>query len=114
MLNDWLPVLQVRPSTAESYRRNLSLHVLPRIGSLRLQDLHAGHLNRVYAELLADGRLDSKMGGLSARTVRYIHTILRRSLQDAVRWGRILRNPAVAADPPRSRDAAEAAPEMRT
>jgi integrase len=39
--------------------------------------------------------------GLDRRTVNYIHTILHRALKDAVRWGRLPRNPADAADPPR-------------
>ena len=39
--------------------------------------------------------------GLDPRTVSYIHTILHRALKDAVRWGRLARNPADAADPPR-------------
>ena len=41
-------------------------------------------------------------GGLSPRSVRYIHTIVHRAFRDAVRWGRIARNPADAADPPRA------------
>ena len=34
------------------------------------------------------------------RSVRYVHTILRKALQDAVRWSALARNPADAADPP--------------
>ncbi|MBV9060589.1 MAG: hypothetical protein JOZ09_15755 [Pseudonocardiales bacterium] len=32
--------------------------------------------------------------------MRYIHTILHRAFKDAIRWGRLARNPADAADPP--------------
>ena len=38
--------------------------------------------------------------GLSARTVRYIHTILHAALKDALRWNRVVRNVADAATPP--------------
>jgi integrase len=38
---------------------------------------------------------------LDGRTVNYVHTIVHRALKDAVRWGRLARNPADAADPPR-------------
>lgn len=38
---------------------------------------------------------------LDPRTVGYVHTILHRALKDAVRWGRLARNPADAVDPPR-------------
>jgi len=38
--------------------------------------------------------------GLDPRTVSYVHTILHRAFKDAVRWGRLVRNPADAADAP--------------
>lgn len=38
---------------------------------------------------------------LDGRTVNYIHTIVHKALKDAVRWGRLARNAADAADPPR-------------
>jgi integrase len=67
---------------------------------VRLQKLHAVQLNKLYAHLLDEGRMDGE-GGLSARTVRYVHTILRRALKDGVRWGRLEHNPADLADPPK-------------
>jgi len=62
-------------------------------------------LNAMYAALLADGKrttANGGSGGLSPRSVRYIHTIVHRAFRDAVRWARIVRNPADAADPPRA------------
>jgi len=102
-LEEWLDtiVTTVRRNTADSYRRNLENHVIPRIGNVRLHAVDAGTLNRLYADLHRDGRRDGK-GGLSARTVGYIHTMLHRAFKDAVRWGRLARNPADAADPPRA------------
>jgi integrase len=38
---------------------------------------------------------------LAASTVRQVHSILRRALDQAVRWGWIARNPASLASPPR-------------
>jgi integrase len=38
---------------------------------------------------------------LDPRTVNYVHTIVHGAFKDAVRWGRLARNPADAADPPR-------------
>ena len=72
---------------------------------MQLRRVDAGMLNALYAALLADGKLTTANGGnggLSARSVRYIHTIIHRAFRDAVRWGRIPRNPADAADPPRA------------
>ncbi|MDQ6909311.1 MAG: site-specific integrase [Actinomycetota bacterium] len=165
-LNDWLAAIEptVRASTFDSYKRDIRLHVVAHIGSVRLTKVDAGVLNGLYALLLASGRRrPSRKGagyspavveralalrsdgvslaetakrlraeipeaahitkdtlasllrrtaaapdnvepdrGLDRRTVNYIHTILHRALKDAVRWGRLARNPADAADPPRA------------
>ncbi|HVD18697.1 MAG TPA: tyrosine-type recombinase/integrase, partial [Propionibacteriaceae bacterium] len=114
---EWLFAVQptIRPSTHHSYDRNLRLHVLPQLGSVELRRIDAGMLNALYAALLADGKrttANGGAGGLSSRSVRYIHTIVHRAFRDAVRWGRIARNPADAADPPRA--SATARPTMKT
>jgi integrase len=97
----WLPAIRtrVRPSTWDSYRRNVERHLVPRLGHQRLQRLTGDQLNAMYAELLADGRRDGE--GLSPRTVRYLHAIVRRALEDAVRWHLVARNVAEQADPPK-------------
>jgi integrase len=102
--NDWLPSIRatIRPSTYESYARNVRLHIIPRIGGVRLSQLDAGALNALYADLATSGRAWGKPGGLAPRTVQYIHSILHRALKDAVRWDRLARNVADAADPPRA------------
>ena len=117
---DWLPAMkaQVRPSTWESYERNLRVHVIPRIGGVSLQALTPTHLNKLYADLLADGRRPGKGDrrgkgkGLSPRTVAYIHTILHRCLGDAARDGLVQRNVATLARPPKQGGSVKA--EQRT
>jgi integrase len=79
---------------------------------VQLRRIDAGMLNGLYADLLANGKQSNGGGGLSPRSVRYVHTIVHRAFRDAVRWGRITRNPADAADPPRA--AATARPTMTT
>ena len=87
-----------------SYRRNIECHVIPRIGATALGKIDPGILNRLYAELGKDGaRRNGGPGGLSARTIQYIATIIGAALSDAVRWGRLAGNPAIAARPPRPR-----------
>jgi integrase len=56
-------------------------------------------LNALYAELLENGRCNGK-GGLSPRTVRYTHSVLRMALADAVGWKLLIRNVAASANPP--------------
>lgn len=103
-LREWLTAIKgtIRPGTWTSYRTNVERHVIPRVGARELRLLGASQLNALYAELLESGRCDNE-GGLSTRTVRYTHTILHRALRDAVRWGKLARNPADLADPPKSR-----------
>lgn len=103
-LADWLAAVEptIRPATRHSYSRNMRVHVTPRLGTVPLRKVDAGMLNGLYAALLADGKRSAGGGGLAPRTVRYLHTILHRAFRDAVRWGRLVRNPADAADPPRA------------
>jgi integrase len=103
--------VRVRPSTWASYRLNVQAHIIPALGTIPLQSVTAAGLNAFYADLLQAGRV-GREGGLSPRTVRYVHTILRRALADAVRQNRLSRNVADLADPPPQRGAQ--APEMKT
>lgn len=102
--NHWLPTMEsrVKPSTFDSYRRNLELHVLPRLGGRQLRQLTPALLNRLYADLLANGNRKNR-GGLSAKTVRYIHTIFHESLADAVDTDLVATNVASRAKPPHPR-----------
>lgn len=97
--DEWLPAIRgsLRPLTFESYAGNVRNHIVPRLGSLRLQQLTPSMINSMYSELGST---------LSPRTIRYIHTILRRAFADAVKWNRLARNPVDAADPPSPRSAA--------
>ena len=100
----WLPARKsgLRPSTFESYKMNVDAHVVPALGQMPLQRLTATDLSKFYGDLLDHGRRDGS-GGLSPRTTRYVHTILRRALADAERWDLITRNPADRAAVPAAR-----------
>ncbi len=102
LMDEWVPAIKgsVRPTTWASYKRNIELHVVPHIGSRQVQRLSTSQLNKLYADLLDSGRVDGK-GGLSNSTVRYVHRILTKALNDAVKWGKLTRNPCTAAEPPR-------------
>ena len=49
----WLPQLegQLESSTIESYERNIRVHVAPRIGGTKLQELNPMQLNELYRDL---------------------------------------------------------------
>lgn len=83
--------------------------MLPTIGAARLQSLTPVDLDRLYARLLSSGRRDGR-GGFSAKTVRYISTIIGKALSDAEKKGLVARNVARAATAPSPK--AARAPEM--
>ncbi len=106
----WLPAIKhtIRPSTHESYARNVRLHVAGRpIGRWQLQKVDGAALSTLYASLLAG---DDEHRPLSRRSVYYVHTIVHRALKHAIKWRAVVRNAADDADPPRP----SAKPDMRT
>jgi integrase len=68
-------------------------HLVPALGRLKLKDLNPAHVRALYRE-----KLDS---GLSASTVRKMHSILRKALKQAVLDGLIPRNVCDAVKPPK-------------
>jgi integrase len=110
-LATWLDGLRLAPSTVASYKKNVRLHVVPNVGNMPLASLTPARLTKLYVTLEKDGRADHKAGeGLSARTTRYIHTIISSALRDAVEAGLLPANPAARAHPPTAKQAQ--APEM--
>ena len=99
LLDRWLEVKRqhVEPSTWSNYEWIARKYIRPALGDRRIGALRPLDLDMLYAEL--GGR------GLSVRTVRICHTVLRQSLEQARRWGFIARSPAVDASPPAQRQA---------
>jgi integrase len=83
---------RLAPSTFEGYRLNLRRHVLPRLGARTLSSLRTEDIDRLIAELEAEGKAPG--------TVRNVVVPLRKMLADAVRQGLLLANPAARADLP--------------
>lgn len=101
-LRQWLDAhaLEVKPRTRAGYEHLLNRYVFPRIGRERLQALRPATLSSLYRDLLEHGAKDG--GPLSARSVEYVHAVLRKALGDAVRIDQILTaNPAERAKRPR-------------
>ena len=71
-LQGWMDALEFSgraEATVSSYRHTLRLHVIPRLGEGRLQELGAVDLDGLYRHVLESGRRNGG-GGLSRRTVR--------------------------------------------
>jgi integrase len=87
---------RLSPSTFEGYRLNLQRHVLPRLGNRALSSLRTDDVDRLIADLEADGKAPG--------TVRNVIVPLRKLLADAIRQGLLLTNPAARADLPPAQD----------
>jgi integrase len=162
-IEEWLTAIRptVKASTWNGYASKARNHIVPHLGPMKLTKVDAGVLNRLYADLLASGRLPSSRKGrgyspavleraqelrvegltlqatadrlqeeleeaahitkdtlasllrrqsavetappegLTPSTVKAVHVVLHKAFGAAVRWGRLPRNPADLADPPR-------------
>ena len=101
-LTEWLDghAMEIKPSTREGYREWLTRYVYSRIGAMRLQAVRSATLTKLYRDLSESGSHSG--GALSARSVDYVHAILRKAFNDAVRADNLLpSNPCLMAKRPR-------------
>jgi integrase len=82
-----------RPRTYEGYSIIVRRHITPTLGRISLAKLTPQQVQTFLNERLSSG--------LSGRTVQHIRTVLRTALNQAVRWGLIVRNAAALTEPPR-------------
>ncbi|WHH57285.1 tyrosine-type recombinase/integrase [Petroclostridium sp. X23] len=90
------------PTTAYGYRVNVEKHIIPNLGNIQLQKLQPLHIQQLYNEKLKNGRVDGK-GGLSAKSVIYIHRVFRKALAQAVKLQIISRNVADLVEVPKKK-----------
>jgi integrase len=77
-------VHQLRPRTYNRHYDLVNKHIKPEIGNIRLNALSPGHVQSLYTR-----KLDQ---GLSKRSVQYIHAVLHKALNQALKWGLVVRN----------------------
>jgi integrase len=113
LTKEWLPAVKstIRPSTYAAYTQHVECHIVPHIGTTKLAKLTGAQVNALYAKLAETGARDGKKG-LSPMTIHHVHACLHKACKDAVRWGRLARNPLDAADPPRK--SGDGTKEMKT
>lgn len=90
----WLPFYrtQAAPSSYMKRESAFRLHVLPRLGTMRLQDITPRHIQDLYREL--EQRL-------TPASVDGVASALRAAFNGAVSWEMTTRNPCDGARPPR-------------
>lgn len=83
----------VRENTIAGYRVAVNVHLIPGVGKHRLERLQPEHLERLYVRMMRNGK--------SAATAHQAHRTIRTALNEAVRRGHLVHNPASLAKAPR-------------
>lgn len=96
-LGEWLDIWKkeylgsVKPLTVKDYYNQIDNHVKPAMGAVRLDGLETHMIQRFYNTLTDKGGKP-----LSPKTVKNIHGVLHKALQQAIANGYISQNPAAA------------------
>ncbi len=96
-LEQWLTgKVNLRATTLRSYASHLRLYLVPHLGHVRLRDLSATHVERMYAAIRADSARRAGQGerATGPATIRRVHATLSSALNTAVKRGLLAHNPA--------------------
>jgi integrase len=85
----------VKATSFRAYESRIRNHIVPALGKVKLSRLTPAHLQALYAAKLREG--------MKPASVRQIHAILHKALEQAVRFNLIPTNPASKVDPPKVR-----------
>lgn len=104
-VGEWLDIWQrdylggVKPGTAFLYEQQIKLHIKPALGAVKLEELNTHTIQGLYNRL---SREQEGKPGLSPKSVKNVHGILHKALQQAVGVGYIRFNPSSACTLPRA------------
>ena len=95
-LETWLRdyIGNVKPATVKSYQDHVKLNIIPYIGTVQLAKLTTPMIQTMYNDLQRDK-------GLSPKTIKNVHGVLHRALEQAQKMGFIRNNPTEAVTLPR-------------
>ncbi len=98
-VSQWLDIWEqdylnsLKPKTLESYQRQIRLHIKPALGGVPLEKLNSPMIQHFYNACSREG--------LSPKSVKNIHGVLHKALQQAVAIGYLRINPADVCTLPR-------------
>jgi len=110
LLGEWLTVwletynTAVSMKTYDDYQSKVNLHLKPGLGHIRLSELKPLDIQRYYNSKIDGGRLDGRTGGLSPRSIQYLHVVLKAALEQSIVEGLIVTNPAKGLSLPKKDD----------
>ena len=94
--NEWLKTYAAHntsPRTQQDYAGHIKRYVTPEIGQIPLQSLRPQHIQSMENSIFEKG--------LSGTTALHVHRIVKQSLEHAVQWEKLVRNPAASIKAPR-------------
>ena len=103
-VGEWLDVWSdeylgnVKPRTVEKYKCIIKTHIRPALGAVRLDALSAPEVQHFYNE---SGRDHGGKKGLAPKTLKDLHGVLHKAMQQAVDVGYIRVNPTSSCKLPR-------------
>ena len=103
-VGEWLDIWSaeylgnIKPWTAEKYKSVIRTHIKPALGAIRLDALSAPAVQHFYNE---SGKDRDGKKGLAPKTVKNLHGVLHKALQQAVDVGYIRVNPTSSCKLPR-------------
>lgn len=94
-LRDWLTSVKmtVAPTTYREYQNAVERHLIHGLGTHILAKLTPATIQKLYVKLAES---------LAPKTVKNIHCVLHRALEQAMRWKLRVNNPAALVDPPKT------------
>lgn len=88
-----IAALSVRYKALTGYRTAVYRHLIPGLGAHRLDKIQPEHFEKLYVRMQAEG--------LKASTAHQVHRTARTAFGEAMKRGRIMRNPVALAKAPR-------------
>ncbi|WP_298029613.1 tyrosine-type recombinase/integrase [uncultured Dysosmobacter sp.] len=100
-LDAWIETYcgSIKPRTLEIYKTDIRVHIKPALGAVRLEALTTQMIQSFYNDLGKPAK--ERPEGLSPKTVKNIHGVLHKALQQAVLIGSLRFNPTEACTLPR-------------
>ncbi len=97
-------------TTYGNHQRKLTLHVLPVIGHMRMDQINQFHLMEILREMK---RQDGKEEALSYHSKQDVYRTLKSVFKYAVKWGVLEKNPMDGIEKPRPNDTVDQQKEMQ-
>jgi len=96
-MTEWLTTFcanKVKPLIYQSYEGIINNHIIPAIGSLRLQSVNGSHIQKMYNAMTKKG--------LSSKTIKNVSAVMHKAFGASIKLKMIANNPCDGAELPKA------------